>query len=124
MAETYLTSDEEKDVAVLIGLDTDDGEAEISIDELERLCDTAGIETAAKVLQRREKQEAATYIGKGKAEEIADAKFDSATYAQRHKEWLASKIDCAKFLTWFIENYPNSATEVKNATPDFWERFK
>lgn len=59
-----------------------------------------------------------------KAEEIADAKFDSATYAQRHKEWLASKIDCAKFLTWFIENYPNSATEVKNATPDFWERFK
>lgn len=72
MAETYLTSDEEKDVAVLIGLDTDDGEAEISIDELERLCDTAGIETAAKVLQRREKQEAATYIGKGKAEEIAE----------------------------------------------------
>ena len=72
MAETYLTSDEEKDVAVLIGIDTDDGEAEISIDELERLCDTAGIETAAKVLQRREKQEAATYIGKGKAEEIAE----------------------------------------------------
>lgn len=59
-----------------------------------------------------------------KAEEIADAKFDSAAYAKRHKEWLASKIDCAKFLTWFIENYPNSATEVKNATPDFWERFK
>lgn len=59
-----------------------------------------------------------------KAEEIADAKFDSATYAQRHKEWLASKIDCTGFLTWFIENYPNSATEVKNATPDFWERFK
>ena len=72
MAEIYLTQDEEKDVAVLIGLDTDDGEAEISLDELERLCDTAGIEVAAKALQRREKQEAATYIGRGKAEEIAE----------------------------------------------------
>ena len=72
MTEIYLTRDEEKDVAVLIGLDTDDGEAEISLDELERLCDTAGIEVAAKALQRREKQEAATYIGRGKAEEIAE----------------------------------------------------
>ena len=53
MAEIYLTQDEEKDVAVLIGLDTDDGEAEISLDELERLCDTAGIEVAAKALRRK-----------------------------------------------------------------------
>lgn len=45
-------------------------------------------------------------------------------WAERRKQMLSDKIDCAKFLTWFIENYPNSATEVKNATPDFWDRFK
>lgn len=59
-----------------------------------------------------------------KAEEIADAKFDSAAYAQRHKEWLASKIDCTAFLCYFIETYPNSLKEVKGADKSFWERFK
>ena len=59
-----------------------------------------------------------------KAEELASPSFDRAAYAKRHAAWLATKIDCTGFLTYFIENYPNSATEVKNATPDFWERFK
>ena len=59
-----------------------------------------------------------------KAEEIADAKFDSATYAQRHKEWLASKIDCTAFLTWFVENYPSSVAETRKADAEFWKRFK
>lgn len=45
-------------------------------------------------------------------------------WSERRTQMLSDKIDCAKFLTWFIENYPQSATEVKNATPDFWERFK
>ena len=58
-----------------------------------------------------------------KAEEIADAKFDAA-YAKRHKAWMATKIDCTAFLTWFIENYPQSVEETKTATPDFWKRFK
>jgi predicted glycosyltransferase len=39
-----------------------------------------------------------------KAEELADAKFDVASYAKRHKAWMAMKIDCTAFLTWFIEN--------------------
>ena len=59
-----------------------------------------------------------------KAEEIADAKFDSAAYAKRHKEWLASKIDCTGFLTYFIEGYPATVKEVKNADEEFWRRFK
>jgi hypothetical protein len=50
--------------------------------------------------------------------------FDPTTYAKRHQSWLSTKIDCTAFLTWFIENYPNSATEVKNATPDFWTKYK
>lgn len=45
-------------------------------------------------------------------------------WSERRTQMLSDKIDCAKFLTYFIENYPNSATEVKNATPDFWDRFK
>ena len=59
-----------------------------------------------------------------KAEEIASLSFDRAEYAKRYKAWLATKIDCTTFLTWFIEDYPNSTTEVKNASPSFWERFK
>ena len=59
-----------------------------------------------------------------KAEEISSPAFDTASYAKRHQAWMATKIDCTGFLTWFIENYPDSATEVKNATPDFWDRFK
>jgi hypothetical protein len=37
---------------------------------------------------------------------------------------LADKIDCAKFLTWFIEHYPESAELSRNADGDFWERFR
>ncbi len=42
----------------------------------------------------------------------------------RRQRMLADKIDYAKFLTWFIENYPKSVGEVKDADNDFWVRFK
>lgn len=47
-----------------------------------------------------------------------------AVFHERRQTMLSDKIDCAKFLTWFTENYPNSATEVKTATPEWWSRFK
>ena len=59
-----------------------------------------------------------------KAEEIADAKFDAAAYAKRHEAWMARKIDCTAFLTWFIENYPQSVDETKTANEEFRKRFK
>lgn len=59
-----------------------------------------------------------------KAEEIADAKFDTASYAKRHKAWLSTKIDCTAFLTWFIEEYPQSIEETKKADQKFWKQFK
>jgi hypothetical protein len=39
---------------------------------------------------------------------------------------LSEKIDYAKFLTWFIENYPQSAKETKEKQEDtsFWAQFK
>lgn len=62
------------------------------------------------------------------AEQLASPSFDRASYAKRHKAWLAGKIDCTAFLTWFIENYPTSAEQTKNAnaTGDstFWQLFK
>jgi len=45
-------------------------EAEASLDELSLLADTAGAEPVERVLQRRDTPDHATYIGKGKAEEL------------------------------------------------------
>lgn len=59
-----------------------------------------------------------------KAEEIADAKFDAAAYAKRHKAWMATKIDCTAFLTWFVEDYPGSISLTKQADDNFWKKFK
>ena len=42
----------------------------------------------------------------------------------RREKMLADKIDYAKFLTWFIENYPNSKQLAKNADKAFWQQFK
>lgn len=59
-----------------------------------------------------------------KAEEIADAKFDAEAYAEHHKVWMDTKIDCTAFLAWFIENYPNSVAAVRGADKSFWKQFK
>lgn len=46
------------------------GEVEASLDELALLIDTAGADEAERVLQSRETPDPATYIGRGKAEEL------------------------------------------------------
>ena len=45
-------------------------DVEASLDELEALVDTAGADTVARVVQRRQSPDPATYIGRGKAEEV------------------------------------------------------
>ena len=45
-------------------------EVEASLDELALLVDTAGADEVARILQRRESPDPATYIGRGKAEEL------------------------------------------------------
>ena len=56
---------------ILIGVQTaQDEDVEASLDELEELAQTAGAETAAKVIQNREAVHPGTYIGKGKIEEV------------------------------------------------------
>ena len=49
-----------------------DWPAEESLDELNRLADTAGLDVMGQTIQSLQRPNAATFIGKGKAEEIAD----------------------------------------------------
>lgn len=46
------------------------------------------------------------------------------TFQQRREKMLSDKIDCAKFLTYFIENYPESVAKNKKADKEFWKKFK
>ncbi len=63
----------QKPKAILVGLDTGEYDAGISMKELEELADTAGCETVMTCVQSRPAPEAATCIGAGKLEEIAEA---------------------------------------------------
>ena len=47
-----------------------------------------------------------------------------AAFQSRRQKMLSEKIDCAQFLTWFIENYPQSVDAVRMADKSFWEKFK
>jgi hypothetical protein len=46
--------------------------------------------------------------------------------ATRRERMLSEKIDYAKYLTWFIENYPASQQETRLNQPnqEFWQQFK
>ena len=68
----------EKVLLVGIGLaDVSKSETQESLEELSRLADTAGAEVIDKVIQYRDKPDAAYFIGKGKAQEIALLKESS-----------------------------------------------
>jgi GTP-binding protein HflX len=59
--------------ALLVGGgDSDLEEAEISLDELALLTDTAGADPVERAIQRRATPDPATFIGKGKAEELRE----------------------------------------------------
>lgn len=47
-------------------------DTEVLLDELERLADTAGVETAARIVQPRATPDPSTYIGSGKVKELSD----------------------------------------------------
>lgn len=62
----------EPEHAVLVGVDRRDGgwPCERSLDELERLADTAGAQTVARMIQRIDRPNPRTFIGSGKVEEL------------------------------------------------------
>ena len=47
-------------------------------------------------------------------------------FSERRERMLSEKIDYAKFLTWFIENYPASQQQTREnqENADFWMQFK
>jgi GTP-binding protein HflX len=53
-----------------------DAETEAHLDELALLVDTAGADVVARVQQRRDAPDPATYVGKGKAQELREVSLD------------------------------------------------
>ncbi len=66
---------EKTEYAVLVGIDTGDYDAKASMHELKELAKTAGATVIAEVIQKKERPNTATYIGKGKLREICDFAF-------------------------------------------------
>ena len=63
---------EKKERFILVGVETGKSRMEESLDELSELLDTAGGETICKMIQNLEAPSKATYVGKGKVEEIKE----------------------------------------------------
>lgn len=66
----FYENSQESEVAVLVGIDMGLYNAQVSMDELEELARTAGAVVAAKIIQKRDKPDSATYVGSGRLEEI------------------------------------------------------
>ncbi len=69
LTETYNDAPE---VAVLVGVDLGTYDAEVSLDELEELARTAGAVVTARVIQKRDRPDTATYIGSGRIQEVKE----------------------------------------------------
>lgn len=67
-----IKNQEQRQRALLAGVDTGEYDAEVSISELSELADTAGAEVVARVIQKRSAMESATVLGEGKISEISE----------------------------------------------------
>lgn len=61
-----------KPKVILVSADTGEFDAELSMKELAELADTAGVEVAASITQKRPSYDTATCIGSGRLEELAE----------------------------------------------------
>ncbi|HXQ18060.1 MAG TPA: GTPase HflX [Acidimicrobiales bacterium] len=74
MTETLIAR-EFRERIILVGVissDTNAEQVEADLDELAELVDTAGADVVARVVQRRDRPDPATFIGRGKARELAE----------------------------------------------------
>ncbi len=67
-----IENSQEKPRVLLVSVDTGEFDAERSMEELCALCDTAGAEVVATVIQKRPSIEGATCVGSGRLAEIAE----------------------------------------------------
>jgi len=68
----FYENSREPEKAMLVGIDMGLYDAQVSIDELEELARTAGAVVLAKVIQKRDKPDSATYVGSGRLDEIKE----------------------------------------------------
>lgn len=69
---------EKMERVILVGVSTSDGDdVEKSLDELEELAETAGAVCVGRVIQNREQIHPASYVGKGKLDEIKELLWES-----------------------------------------------
>ena len=66
------TKDNSPEKALLVCVDFGAYDPDSSLDELESLARTAGAQVEARVIQKRDKPDTATYIGAGRLDEIRD----------------------------------------------------
>ena len=98
-----LISREGREKLVLVGVALNGAHAEdieSSLDELSQLVDTAGADEVARVVQRRDRPDPATYIGKGKAEELREVSLavDSDTVVFDDELTPAQQFNLEKLL--------------------------
>src|SRR5580765_4572802 len=98
-----LISRETREKLVLVGVALDGAhtdDIESSLDELSQLADTAGADEVARVVQRRNRPDPATYVGKGKAEELREVSLsvDSDTVVFDDELSPAQQFNLEKLL--------------------------
>ena len=67
-----LVNEEKQEKALLIAVDTGDYDAQVSMQELCELTATAGAEVVGEMIQKRDTVEGATFVGKGRLQEITE----------------------------------------------------
>ena len=78
-AESGLIDRAFREQIVLVGVQLAErtaDEVDANLDELERLVDTAGADPVDRIVQRRDAPDPATFVGRGKADEILDASLE------------------------------------------------
>jgi predicted glycosyltransferase len=58
-----------------------------------------------------------------KLRELLNTPYLKEEWQKRRERMLSEKIDVTGFWLWFIENYPQSKSQIANTTK-FWEQFK
>ena len=72
----FIENKEIKERVILIGISTGDGEdAQASLQELSELVKTAGADAIDQMIQKREAAHPATYLGKGKMEDLGNRRY-------------------------------------------------
>ena len=109
----FYENKQEPEKAVLIAVDTGEYDCEVSLDELEELAKTAGAEVIGEITQKREALDSATYIGKGKLEELSEfcemnqpdliiVDGELSPSQQRNIENFFQCSFCSVLVKWFI----------------------